>query len=183
MQELFLKWLETKDDRDFHRLYNQVNPKLILNIKKINSEFYEEACSNAWIKVIKYLNTYNKVKGSFENWIFIISKNELLKIIKKENLYTSFFEGFEQQLAQIPNTEYNTEIDLENAQELIISKIKNLEPIYREALEDRELRKLKYREIAELRELNIKTVSARIRRAREQIKKIVPHLDPNFYED
>jgi RNA polymerase sigma-70 factor (ECF subfamily) len=186
LQELALSFVDTRDERDFTLLHNRLKPGLKKYIQKYhqNPDVVDEILAITLSKAFIYVDKYDS-RWHFSTWIYKICMNECLMELRRQKSLTSF-EGILETKASVKaiNPEdwkidddyefYSNEeiVQPESLYEEVLAEIKNLDPIYREIIEDRILRKMKYTEIAEKRGLKINTVRSRIHSAKKVIKHV-----------
>ena len=65
----------------------------------------------------------------------------------------------------------------------VIDRMRDLPEIYKEILYDREIRRMKYQEIADKHGMKKRAVATRIRRARLKVREMFPNASLVFLED
>lgn len=137
-----------------------------------NYENIEDAVQNVFIKVYLNLRGFD-LKRKFSSWIYRIAHNEFINIAKKKKKEPLlFFEmdiifsftGKDDSLKQIEREEEREEIE----KHLNKLKIKYREPLVLYYFEEKN-----YQEISDILKIPISTVGTRLKRGRNEIKKLL----------
>jgi RNA polymerase sigma-70 factor (ECF subfamily) len=126
-------------------------------------------------RVIKYSSNYQG-KGSFRSWLYSIARNVLVDEYRKKhkNLTRPIDELVENSSDKV--TVENDLISNERAA-LLHEAINKLDPEKRELLSMIKLNEMKYREVAELYNMNESTVKVRIFRIMNELKNSLSSLN------
>ena len=136
----------------------------------------DDLTQEAFIKAFNSLHTFN-FEFSFSTWLYKIASNNCIDYLRKRKLKTFSMntpvkqkDGETQQEYpdQVPNVEKNM-INTETSKQ-IEEAISKLPPKYKQVIVMRHTEEKSYEDIAELLELPLGTVKARIFRARELLK-------------
>lgn len=184
LQEIALDFVNTRTEASFAKLYYRLKPGLRKMVQKYHtdSETIDDilavAFSNAFISVDKYDSRWN-----FSTWIYKICQNECLMELRRKNATYSLNAmeesnirvkpAFEDDWTEVPDYEFfdtTEELPSEKVYQEIMDEMKNLHSPYKEVMHDREVEKLKYKEIAEKRGIKINTVRSRIHSAKKIIR-------------
>jgi RNA polymerase sigma factor (sigma-70 family) len=138
-------------------------------------------------KIWEKIEQYDEERGNFSTWCYNIARNETLLLLKEENKYNSrtssemeFFSSNNEigdfgGVYLMDDDQTNLLFSEENSFDLIyesvINEITDLPEIYKDIMVDREINKMKYKDIAEKYGLKKRSVATRIRRARNKITK------------
>lgn len=198
IQELAETYLKTESERDFVNLYERIRPGLLNHCRNIVSDpdIAEDALSNTLCKIWTKSYQYDPERANFSTWCYNIARNEAILLLKTGSKYVSMsYEGEGEASSEghaslqdyedtITYSEAITgeEQKVEDVYNEVIERLYSLPPIYKDILIDREINKMKYKEIAEKYKMNKRAVSTRIRRARICIRKMFPGIKINFEE-
>jgi RNA polymerase sigma-70 factor (ECF subfamily) len=203
IQELAERFLQTSNEKDFKFLYDRIKPGLLNHCRSIliEEEIAEDAVSKTFEKIWVKVSQYDPSRGNFSTWAYNIARNESLLIKKKAKRFTPLvYESIELDgknyeefipLSDImpedifiePDWELNNSAGgFDDLYEDVLEKMKQLQPIYKDILIDREINKLKYQEIADKHGMKKRAVATRIRRARIKIREMFPGIKLNFID-
>jgi RNA polymerase sigma-70 factor (ECF subfamily) len=203
IQELAERFLQTSNEKDFKSLYDRIKPGLLNHCRSIliEEEIAEDAVSKTFEKIWVKVSQYDPSRGNFSTWAYNIARNESLLIKKKAKRFTPLvYESIELDgkdyeefipLSDImpedifiePDWELNNSAGgFDDLYEDVLEKMKQLQPIYKDILIDREINKLKYQEIADKHGMKKRAVATRIRRARIKIREMFPGIKLNFID-
>lgn len=189
IQILANAFISTRSDRTFKNLFDRLKPGIFNHCFKItrDRDLAEDAFLNTMSKIWEKIEQYNEERGNFSTWCYNIARNETLLLLKEENKYNSrtasemeFFSANNEigdlgGVYIMEEDEYNPIFKEENSFDLIyesvINEITDLPEIYKDIMVDREINKMKYKDIAEKYGLKKRSVATRIRRARNKITK------------
>jgi len=138
-----------------------------------NSAEAEDAVQNSFIKAYKGLFTFN-VKKKFSSWIYRITHNEAINLLRKRGEQISLEEN-SYLTDKLPS---NDNIQLEMEKKDIGKKVRQIlltlpskykEPLILYFLEDKS-----YEDISDILRLPVNTVGTRISRGKTMLKKIMP---------
>jgi RNA polymerase sigma-70 factor (ECF subfamily) len=189
IQNLANTFILTKNDRSFRNLFDRLKPGIFNHCYKITKsrDLAEDAFLNTMSKVWEKIDQYNEDRGNFSTWCYNIARNETLLLLKEENKYNSrtslemeFFTsnndigdigGVYLMEEDEGNSIFKDENEFDLIYESVINEITDLPEIYKDIMVDREINKMKYKDIAEKYGLKKRSVATRIRRARNKITK------------
>ncbi len=185
-RELAENFLETRSESDYNQLYKRVQPGLRNYIRKMvkNGDVAEDLLSNVLVKMWTKIDQYDP-KWQITTWLYKIAFNESLAYIKERNQKSSL-DNLREFGVQVSDNgsiadvtsllhEYHqkTEEDfIEEDNEIMeqygnaLQAIADLKPMYKEIMEDRLLKNMKYEDIAQKHKVNLQTVKNRIRRGK-----------------
>lgn len=151
-----------------------------------------DASQDTFLKVYRYIRKFNG-KSSFYTWVYRITYNTCLDILKKRKknysysidnkIYASDGEEFDIQIVDPSPLPEDIIIKNETSQtvRMLISKLK---PDYSAVVILRDIQGLSYDEIADILDLSVGTVKSRISRGRFALKDLIikkyPELLKNF---
>jgi len=185
LQDTALDFVNDRTEKSFAKLYYRLKPGLRKMIQKYHTDsdtiddILAVTFSNAFAFVDKYDSRWN-----FSTWVYKICQNECLMELRRKNATYSLNAMEESNIKvkpaeadewiEVPEYEYfdsSVELPVEKVYEEIMEEMKALHSPYKEVMYDREVLKLKYKDIAEKHGIKINTVRSRIHCA----KKIVRH--------
>lgn len=187
IQVLAENFINTKDEKEFGPLYERVKPGVMNHCYTIlkDIELAEDAFLNAMSKVWQKIDQYDTSRGNFSTWCYNIARNESLLLLKSRKKYISHSPismEYTSARGEEKNSSYDIESDplwgflsggndMEDIYEQVIEEIRNLDPLYRNIMIDREINGMKYKDIADKYGIKKRSIATRIRRARTRIKK------------
>jgi len=144
-----------------------------------NQHEAEDLTQEAFIKVYNSLNSFNE-EYAFSTWLFKIATNNCIDYFRKRKLQTLSldkpiqYKDSEMQ-QEYPDPELNAEKILiaRERSRIIHEAINSLPKKYYRAIDLRHRAEKSYEEIAEILDLPLGTVKARIFRAREMLNKLL----------
>jgi RNA polymerase sigma-70 factor (ECF subfamily) len=186
IQILAENFIRIRDERSFKSLYERVKPGILNHCYGIlkNSELAEDAFLNAMSKVWQKIDQYDSSRGNFSTWCYNISRNESLLILKTRKKYVHLSTedlDYSSAKAEEKNPSYNIEEDplwsfvtggesIDDIYEAVVEEIRSLPSLYRDIMIDREINRMKYKDIAEKYGIKKRSIATRIRRARNKIR-------------
>jgi len=187
IQVLAENFIRTRNEREFNPLYERVKPGVLNHCYNILKDFElaEDAFLNAMSKVWQKIEQYDADRGNFSTWCYNIARNESLLLLKSRKRYisqTSDEMEYTSAKSEEKNPSYNIEDDplwdflsggndIDDMYEQVIDEIKDLDPLYRDIMIDREINGMKYKDIADKYGIKKRSIATRIRRARTKIRK------------
>ncbi len=127
-----------------------------------------------------FLKAYQNIKSfdpdqKFSSWIYRIAHNTFINALKKKLRNPLYFFDFD---TFIPHPVYDdpetTEHDHAEISKMLNKGLKRLQPTYREIIILYYVEELSYKEIADILHIPTGTVGIRLKRAKEQLKKVLP---------
>ncbi|MAZ31231.1 MAG: hypothetical protein CMP57_03955 [Flavobacteriales bacterium] len=186
-RELAENFYNTRSERDYNNLYKRVKPGLRSYIRKIvkDGDATEDILSNVLVKLWTKIEQY-KPEYQITTWLYKIAFNESLGWIKERNQKSSLdqLRDYGIQISEgcvvndsisgrLAEMEQKTEEDFIEEDNVIMSQyygalsaMKNLKPMYKDIMEDRLIKNMKYEDIAQKHKVNLQTVKNRIRRGK-----------------
>jgi RNA polymerase sigma factor (sigma-70 family) len=184
LQQLALDFVDSRNERAFTLLHNRLKPGLKKFVQKYHqdSDTVDEILAITLSKAFVYVDSYDS-RWNFSTWIYKICQNECLMEIRRKNSISSLDYMMDNKMAlrAVNSEDWKTEEDHEyfsNEETVyadsiyteVLDEIRNLPEHYKEVIQDRILEKMKYKDIAEKRNLKINTVRSRIHSAKKVIK-------------
>ena len=128
----------------------------------------EDLVQNVFYRVLKYKKQYQG-KGTFKSWIFTIARNaftdEYRKLKKKK---TTVIDEYSNHFIEHENAE--TKIDKQERSELLQKALSSLNNEKRELIVMIKLNEMKYREVAEIMNMNESTVKVKVFRIMKELQ-------------
>lgn len=202
IQKLAEKFIETLSEKDFVELYYRIKPGLLNHCRSIliDQEIAQDAVANTMAKIWTKIHQYDPQRGNFSTWAYNIARNESLVIKKGEDRYMplvtettkaigdSDYHDISHKKIQHQDLFYeedftSSENEVDDLYCSVINRMKDLPEIYKEILYDREIRRMKYQEIADKHGMKKRAVATRIRRARLKIREMFPNASLVFLKD
>jgi RNA polymerase sigma-70 factor (ECF subfamily) len=184
LQDIALDFVNDRTESSFAKLYHRLKPGLRKMVQRYHkdSETIDDILavtfSNAYVYVDKYDSRWN-----FSTWVYKICQNECLMELRRKNAVYSLEAMEEANIkvrpmnsetwTEVPDYEYfetTEEFPAEKVYEEIMEELANLHSPYKEVMYDREVNKMKYKEIAEKRGIKINTVRSRIHSAKKIVR-------------
>lgn len=184
LQDIALAFVNDRTETSFNRLYFRLKPGLRKMIQKYHTdqETIADILAITLSKAYTFVDMYDP-KWNFSTWVYKICQNEcLMELRRKSSTYS--LEAMQEanirikptqqeDWMELPEYEFfdtHEEIPAEKVYDEVMSEISALPASYRDVLQDREISKLKYEEIAKKRNIKINTVRSRIHVAKKLVK-------------
>lgn len=186
LQDIAMDFVESRSEKSFTILHNRLKPGLRNYVHQFHQdpEIVDEILAITLSKAFIYVGDYDP-RWNFSTWIYRICRNECLMEIRRQNSISSLDTLVDSKTAikAVNDEDWKIETDYEffsdeetiHAHTLydeILEEISNLPVHYKEIIQDRIVEKLKYKEIAEKRNLLINTVRSRIHSAKKVIRNL-----------
>ena len=177
--ELINKTLEG-DEYSFSLLVDRHKDFVVSMAVRIlqNEQLAEEVAQDSFLKAYKALRSFER-KSKFSTWLYRITYNVALNVLKKENRTRDFFSDEEpEKYLDIPISKQNINSTLDMAEhnntgQIVRECIAKLPPKFASIITMFHLNQMKYEEISELMDLPIGTVKSHIHRGRALLKKFI----------
>ena len=166
-------------------LYTRYNAGVRAHIARYVSqkEDIEDICLESFQKAFSQIATYNP-EYKFSTWLYRLARNTAFYHLSKNDRAehhlptTSINEDFAE-LKDIPATMHNPEEDIINQQEYDkwLNNIEKLKDDYRVVAKMNLIDNFGYKEIAEALDMPLNTVKTKIRRAKNQLLKMMEYSD------
>ena len=166
-------------------LYTRYNAGVRAHIARYVSqkEDIEDICLESFQKALSQIETYNP-EYKFSTWLYRIARNTAFDHLSKNdrektNLPTTSINEDFAELKDIPATMHNPEEDIINQQEYDkwLNNIEKLKDDYRVVAKMNLIDNFGYKEIAEALDMPLNTVKTKIRRAKNQLLKMMEYSD------
>lgn len=166
-------------------LYTRYNAGVRAHIARYVSqkEDIEDICLESFQKAFSQIETYNP-EYKFSTWLYRIARNTAFDYLsrndrEKTNLPTTSINEDFAELKDIPATMHNPEEDIINQQEYDkwLNNIEKLKDDYRVVAKMNLIDNFGYKEIAEALDMPLNTVKTKIRRAKNQLLKMMEYSD------
>jgi RNA polymerase sigma-70 factor (ECF subfamily) len=196
INELALKYIETRSERDFRNLFERIRPGLTNYANNILKDLdaANDVVADAFVKMWSRIDTY-KPCWCFSTWAYRVTRNEAMQYIRKkkqlstvslENCVKFIGSSFEDSpdfmlidngidhegLISMPD-EIDPMLSPEDVTDAlyqsVMEQMNKLPAHYKDIIIDREVHEMQYEEIAAKYGLELNTVKTRIIRAREKI--------------
>lgn len=179
--KLEIKKALSGDQKAYENIVNRYKDGLFLMLKKMvyDSIQAEDLVQETFLKAFRALKSYNP-EHAFSTWLYKIARNNCIDFIRKKKLQTfsmvvenpieGFDSGRQREFEDIEAVTPEREIIQKERSNLIQLAIDGLPKKYHEAIVLRHQEDKSYEEIAQLLNVPIGTVKARIFRAREMLK-------------
>lgn len=189
LQEIGLKFFETKSERDFTTMYHRLKPSISYYLRELvpNQDDRNEVIATTFAKVWSKIHQYDPY-WNFSTWVYRIARNEALLFFRSKRK-TYSYEGMQEMginmEAKGETTEslaFETTEDhpIDVLHDLAVAEIQNLPEVYRQVLTLREISKMKYEDIADELGWKQNTVRTRIRKGRELLRESLIKSQPSL---
>jgi RNA polymerase sigma factor (sigma-70 family) len=168
-QEAFQKFVEKYQKRIFSYLYRFLYQ---------NKETAEDITQTVFLKVYQNLNNIDQTKA-IKSWIYRIAHNEAANYLrsvsrKKESMLN------DEQWSNLSTQKEEEEDISEQYGEIIQTALKKIKPKYREVIVLYYFEEKSYDEISIILNSSTSSVGTLIRRAKQQLKKILEKISPEL---
>lgn len=137
----------------------------------------EDMVQEVFLKAYQNIRSFDADR-KFSSWIYRIAHNVFVNSLRKKSRNPLYFFDFD---TLIPHPVYEDnvqeEFDREKMIKIIDKELKNLKPSYREILILYYVEDLDYKEIADILHVPTGTVGIRLKRAKDQLKKLLPNYE------
>jgi len=181
IQSLALNFIKNKTEKNFKNLTERLRPGLLKYAYKYvkDRDLSQDVVSSTFATIWQKIHTYNS-SYKFSTWVYRITRNEALGILRDENKHVSYdkYLSNHSRLLQTYNPVFimNTETIGPTGEELTqklydasISAINELDEPYRTVIYEREINKKQLNDIAIDLDWNLSTVKTRLRKARRDV--------------
>jgi RNA polymerase sigma-70 factor (ECF subfamily) len=133
-----------------------------------------------------FVNAYRNIKSfdasqRFSPWMYRIAHNAFVDGLKKQSRSRFVFMDFDTLVSHsVPDESVEKERDQKEMRIMIDRDMERLSPKYREVLILYYLEELSYKEIADILRVPLGTVSARVKRAKTELKNIYGKQSPTI---
>lgn len=164
------------DTEKFGLLVDRYQKKLLRYGRKflLSTENIEDLVQDTFIKTYQNIQSFDS-KQKFSSWIYRIAHNTFINAIKRKSLNPIYLLNLD---TFIPHLAYEDTAAREREQKeikaVLDSSMDQLSAHYREILVLYYYEELSYKEIADILRLPVGTVGIRLKRARQQLQKLLP---------
>jgi len=184
LQDIALDFVNDRTETSFAKLYHRLKPGLRKMVQRYHkdSETIDDILAVTFANAFAFVDKYDS-RWNFSTWVYKICQNECLMELRRKNAVYSLDAMEEANIRvkpmdsenwmETPDYEYfdtAEEIPAEKVYEEIMEEMENLHSPYKEVMYDREVNKMKYKEIAEKRGIKINTVRSRIHSAKKIVR-------------
>ena len=167
--------LACNDPKKFRAVFREVYPKMVayFRIRIKSADDAEDLTSECFTRIVDHLNDFNPAKGSFLAWAFSIAHNQLVDFYKKQSRHGK----------QVPieDHDYLAAADLlpdeaaahREDMEKVLKAVNELSEQQRQVIEYRYFLNFRNKEIAEMLDIEEKTVAAYLSRGIERLSNIL----------
>ena len=161
------------DLRQFAALYDAYAGKIynFIYFKTLHRETAEDLTSQAFLKALEKIRTYDARKGSFSSWIYRIAANNVIDHYRAKKPEASMDDIWDLAAA---GGDIETDIDVRGKLELARQSLERLKPLPRDILILRLWQELSYAEIAEIKGLTEANCRMAFFRAIRRLKEEMP---------
>ena len=135
----------------------------------------EDLTQEVFIRIHRHLGRFNG-RSTLKTWIYQVTLNHCRSKLSRRRWFTRpLFEEEPEEGIQLVEERRGPEekVLADDASRLLAKALRQVKPVFREAVILRDLEDLSYEEIAEVLHVRIGTVRSRIARGREQLRKIL----------
>jgi RNA polymerase sigma-70 factor (ECF subfamily) len=182
-----------KTGKKFTTIYQKYYPKLIYFTSKICNDHQkaEDIATESFMIALDKIDKYDKEKSQFSTWLFTIAKNLSLQEIKNDKKTISIDIEYDNEGTtmkdfinnDVEETEYFRSI-YDKKSDIMKKYMLELKEPYRTVIEMREIKKMAYKDIADILNKPLSTIKSQIRNGRHLLisksKKEFENID-NIY--
>lgn len=181
-----------KNESAFLEMYNRYKDGLKIHIGKIVSPWdVDDVCMQTFLKAFLHIDSYDASRSEFRTWLYTIGWNSALDHVGKKkreqsNMPTTSIDGDSDGGATritAPDKTPDEQISNQEDYDKLMRYIGELSPLYRDIARERFINEKEYNEIAEEQGLPINTIKTRIKRAKEQLQKMMETSDEIQYDE
>lgn len=188
------KILIEKTGKKFTTIYQKYHPKLIYFTSKICNDYQkaEDIATESFMIALDKIDKYDQEKSQFSTWLFTIAKNLSLQEIKNDKKSISIDVEYDKEgttMKDFINDEDNQDSEYircvyDKKADIIKKYMLELKEPYKTVIEMREIKKMAYKDIADILNKPLSTIKSQIRNGRHLLisrsKKEFEHID-NIY--
>ena len=160
--------------KDFSTLYKKYYPKLIYFTSKMcnDAQTAEDISTDSFMTAFEKIDKYDKEKAQFSTWLFTIARNLALQSIKNSKKSISLDVEYDDEgttmkdFIQEEDSDEHIHSIKEMKANIMKETIKTLKEPYRSVIEMREIQKMSYKDIADVKGINLSTIKSQIRNSR-----------------
>jgi RNA polymerase sigma-70 factor (ECF subfamily) len=166
--------MKLKDLSLFEELMVRYEVKLIRYVRSLGIEqnLAEDVVQECFVKAYRKIRSFNPKKGKWSSWIYRIAHNCAMDSFKKQKKDLTVDEDEWWEGIAVPDT-ISEELNLKINAKVLNNGLVALDSKYREPLILYFIESKGYKEIGEILRMPTATVSTRIKRGKESLKKIL----------
>lgn len=172
IQELAIEFKKTKSELVYNKLYRLLLPQIQNFVKQIvkDEDDAKDVANEVMIKIWQRIDMYNE-EWRFSTWVYSISKYDSIQYInaKKQLVSLNTLPNFNGGQSKNSFELVNSEKEFEEFYQAVVKEIFSLTGKKREVLVDREIRGMKYKDLAKKHNVPFETTKTIIRQARIQV--------------
>lgn len=171
--EELASFVREKDKELYGEIIRRYQEKLLRYVEKIvrDEHIAQDAVQEAFIKAYVNLNSFNTNK-KFSSWIYRISHNEAINLIKKEKKKVSLGKNkWMSEMIEDKNVDIEKEFERKELIKTVRKLLKRLPVKYRSPITLFYLEEKSYEEISDILRIPVGTVGTRINRGKKIIAK------------
>lgn len=175
-KDLFFEYCQNEEAESFKKLYFRVKPWLFNMIYRLvgNKHSAEDILQDTWTNVLANKSKFDFARGSFNNFIFTVARNEALQHVRKQSLKSKLINEINVNSSS-PNVE-EREKDIMCRTIAIHKALNKLPQNYKSVIIKYHFTDMSYEEIAIEDDLPIGTVKIWIYRGRKVLEQSLKNL-------
>lgn len=170
-----------KKDKKFTDYYNRYYSEILYHVTiKMNSDIEAiDIAGDVFLKVYKYLETFDGSKAQFNTWLYKVTNNQIIDFYRskvnscnsrKTNISDFVDSEGEETFQIIADNEANEDIESKELMNNIVKAFSTLKPKYQKVARLLFLEQKKYDEIAEICDIPMGNVKVMINRCRKMLQ-------------
>jgi RNA polymerase sigma-70 factor, ECF subfamily len=169
------------DQKAFRSLVNRYLPLVYNALYQMtqNHEISEEMAQEAFVKVYKNLNSFDRSR-SFKPWLLRIASNAAISALRKQSKVVSLNaleeEGYWGEPDHQPTEDVTVRLERKLSSQEVLKALGNMDEKYRQVLLLRYQNELSYEEIAQTLNIPLNTVRTWIKRGLDKLKNEVKEM-------
>jgi RNA polymerase sigma-70 factor, ECF subfamily len=162
--------LQSKDERGFSILYDNYSSALYGVILKIvrTEEIAADVLQDAFVKVWKNIEGYNRTKGTLFTWMLNVARNTAIDKIRSQDFQNSQRNQDLDSTVEIIDSQANSQFDVDAIG--LKKVVENLRPEYRQMIDLLYFQGYTQAEVAEEFDIPLGTVKTRVKAAIVQLR-------------
>lgn len=128
----------------------------------------EDLTQTVFYRIIKYRQTFKPGEGSFRPWIYRMGRNVYYDFCREQKKIAGSFRNMEEYAENVPEGDAYSEEHLHKLNKALLQLV----PDQREMIILSRFQGLKYREIAEIKEISVPAIKVQIHRALKQLRNL-----------
>jgi len=181
-----VKNVKNKDRKSLNVFFEKYYDFVYTNVEYFfETRLAEEIAMDVLRKVISKINLFDKNRGCFKSWLYMVTKNHYIEILKSSQFKERKKIEYKNPII-FENYEYKEQLDIisdDSYIKFLNIYVNLLEETDRDIMMKRFFYNKKYQEIAEELKINVNIVKSRIRRGKIKIRKVFLLQDSITDED